>query len=123
MLQPNNIIDPNPDYVLGWQDGNPVLSRGPAEIVPVPVSRDITPADWGRQLDGIGSGAVTLTLTSESIAGVLPGSVFARTQSGTGSITVAAGSGITLRGVVVTGAQYGRIEGYQYRGNGEVWVL
>jgi hypothetical protein len=69
-------------------------------------SRNLTGGDIGNVVMCSGSSAIALTIQTDTLMGFSEITTIAAYQGGTGAVTFAAGSGVTLRGTAPTAAQY-----------------
>jgi len=98
----------DPDQVWNqWNPGGGILASTQQSG-----SYQLTLADAGTVVEFTGAGAATLTIPAYVVAAIPVGAVVEVFQYGAGQVTVAAGSGVTLRshgGLVRTAAQYSTV--------------
>ena len=73
----------------------------------VPASKTLSFDDAGKFLICDSGSAIVLTVPSDATAGWIDAVTIAACRKGVGSVTFAAGAGVTLRGDLATPAQYG----------------
>ena len=101
-------IDSLIDYEVGVTPSLDYKSATPVGIT-VTASKTLTGADVDQVSDCNSSSAIVLTVPQDTVLGLNNNNdrrTLAAYQAGTGAVSFAAGSGVTLRGTAPTAAQY-----------------